>query len=326
MVRPLLSSFLNQLLSRLRSPKKRFARPATASKSASVDWPTWGLISFASLYLILILLLPALNVFVQAFSGGLSAIWATLISREFVHAVGLTLLAAAIAVPLNTVFGLCAAVAIAHKTFPGRALLISIIDLPFSISPVVAGLMLVLLYGSRGWFGPLVEASGIEIIFALPSVVMATIFVTMPFIAREVLPALEENGTDQEEAAQTLGASHWQTFWRVTLPSIKWSLLYGLILCNARAMGEFGAVAVVSGNISGRTQTLPLFVEEAYVQYHTEAAYAASVLLAGLAVITLVLKHLLESHDGSDRPGSSSASLTTAPPFARPVISQHRQK
>ncbi|WP_346293006.1 sulfate ABC transporter permease subunit CysW [Sphaerothrix gracilis] len=279
--------------------KSPLSQPRSLEKgSAQFDWRKWGLVSFVGLYLMLVLLLPALNVFVQAFRGGLFTFWTAITSSEFIHAVGLTVLTAAIAVPLNTVFGLCAAIAIAHKTFPGRTLLISIIDLPFSISPVVAGLMLVLLYGSRGWFGPLLEAAGFKIIFALPGMVMATIFVTMPFIVREVLPALEENGTDQEEAAHTLGASPWQTFWRVTLPSIRWSLLYGLILCNARAMGEFGAVAVVSGNIRGQTQTLPLFVEEAYVQYQTEAAYAASVLLAGLALVTLVLKHLLGNTAG----------------------------
>lgn len=267
------------------------------------DWPAWVLIGFVVIYLTLVLLLPALNVFVQAFDGGIQGFLATFTNRTFLNAVGLTLITAAIAVPLNTVFGLCAAVAIANKTFPGRTLLISIIDLPFSISPVVAGLMLVLLYGSRGWFGPVLAASGFKVIFALPGMVMATIFVTMPFIAREVLPALEDNGTDQEEAAHTLGASPWQTFWRVTLPSIRWSLLYGLILCNARAMGEFGAIAVVSGNISGKTQTLPLYVEEAYVQYNTQAAYSASVLLAGLAVITLVLKHFLEHSAGVQHRG-----------------------
>jgi sulfate transport system permease protein len=260
----------------------------------AIDWRKWGLIGFVFFYLALIILLPALNVFVQAFNGGLEGFFATFTSRPFMNAVWLTLIVAMISVPLNAIFGLSAAVAIANKTFPGRTLLISIIDLPFSISPVVAGLMLVLLYGSRGWFAPLLEANGFKVIFALPGMVMATIFVTMPFIAREVLPALEENGVDQEEAAHTLGASPWQTFWRVTLPSVKWSVLYGLILCNARAMGEFGAVAVVSGNITGKTQTLPLYVEEAYIQYNTQSAYSAAVLLACLAIVTLVLKHLLE--------------------------------
>ncbi|MGB3768535.1 MAG: sulfate ABC transporter permease subunit CysW [Phormidesmis sp.] len=257
-------------------------------------WRKWLLVGFAIFYVTIVVLLPALNVFVKAFSGGVSVFLSAFTSEPFLHAVRLTLITAAIAVPLNTIFGLAAALAIAHKTFPGRTLLVSIIDLPFSISPVVAGLMLVLLYGNRGWFGPLLEAHDLKVIFALPGMVMATIFVTMPFIAREVLPALEEHGTDQEEAAHTLGASHWQTFWRVTLPSIRWSLLYGLILCNARAMGEFGAVAVVSGNIIGKTQTLPLYVEETYVQYDTQSAYAASVLLACLAVVTLILKQLLE--------------------------------
>ena len=275
----------------------------TKRVSPSVDWRKWGLIGFVTFYLALVILLPALNVFVQAFSGGITGFLATFTTRPFINAVGLTLIVALISVPLNTIFGLSAAVAIAHKTFPGRTLLISIIDLPFSISPVVAGLMLVLLYGSRGWFGPVLEASGIKVIFALPGMVMATLFVTMPFIAREVLPALEEHGTDQEEAAHTLGASPWQTFWRVTLPSIKWSLLYGLILCNARAMGEFGAVAVVSGNIAGKTQTLPLYVEEAYIQYNTQSAYSAAVLLACLAIVTLVLKHFLERNAGVHRSG-----------------------
>lgn len=282
-----------------------------AARNSIQDWRKWGLVGFVMFYVALVILLPALNVFVQAFSGGISGFLTTFSSRPFIHAVGLTLVMAAIAVPLNTIFGLAVAVAIAHKTFPGRTLLISIIDLPFSISPVVAGLMLVLLYGKQGWFGPWLEAGNIKIIFALPGMIMATIFVTMPFIAREVLPALEEVGTDQEEAAHTLGASRWQTFWRVTLPSIRGSLLYGLILCNARAMGEFGAVAVVSGNIVGKTQTLPLYVEESYVQYDAQSAYAASVLLAGLAIVTLVLKYILERRDMSRHTGRPL--ITSAP-------------
>ncbi len=264
--------------------------------AASPPFP-WGkvvLIAFVFGYLALVLLVPALNVFIQALKAGLPGLWETFTDKSFLNAVKLTVMATVITVPLNTVFGLCAAIALANKNFPGRSLLISIIDLPFSISPVVAGLMLVLLFGHRGWFGPLLEAGGVKIVFALPGIVMATIFVTMPFIAREVLPALEEHGTEQAEAAATLGASPWQTFWRVTLPSIRWSLIYGLILCNARAMGEFGAVAVVSGNIVGKTQTLPLFIEEAHIQYNTQAAYVAALLLASLAIVTLVLKYLLE--------------------------------
>lgn len=212
----------------------------------------------------------------------------------FLHAVKLTVIIALIVVPINTVFGLCAAWVIARNQFRGRTLLISILDVPFAVSPVVAGLMLVLLYGRNGWFGPLLNAANIKIIFALPAMIIASAFITMPFVAREVIPVLEESGFDQEEAARTLGASDWQTFWRVTLPNIRWGLLYGVILTNARVMGEFGAVSVVSGNIGGKTQTLPLFVEEAYKQYQTESAFAAAVLLAGLALVTLVLKEILE--------------------------------
>lgn len=252
------------------------------------------LIGIAVAYLALILYIPALNVFVQAFSKGVGPFLSNLTRPDFVHAVKLTLMLAAIAVPLNTIFGLCAAWALTRRKFPGRAFALSIIDLPFSISPVVAGLMLVLLYGRQGWFGGWLQAHDINIIFAFPGMVLATAFVSMPFVAREVIPVLEELGHDQEEAAKTLGANDWQIFWRVTLPNIRWGLLYGLILTNARAMGEFGAVSVVSGNIAGKTQSLPLFVEDAYKQYETEAAYSAAVLLALLAVVTLILKEILE--------------------------------
>ena len=265
----------------------------TAPRSQGA-WMKWLLIGIAVLYLTLILFIPALNVFVQAFHDGLGPFFSNLVSPPFLNAVRLTLLIAAIALPINTLFGLCAAWAIARHQFPGRTLLLSIIDIPFAISPVVAGLMIVLLYGRNGWFGPWLQANDLRIIFAVPGMVLATLFVTMPFVAREVIPVLEEAGTDQEEAAKTLGASDWQTFWRVTLPNIRWGLLYGLILTNARAMGEFGAVSVVSGNIIGKTQTLPLYVEEAYKQYKTPEAYSAAVLLAFLAVITLVLKEIVE--------------------------------
>ncbi|XHX76046.1 MAG: sulfate ABC transporter permease subunit CysW [Stenomitos frigidus ULC029] len=258
------------------------------------DWTKIGLITVAVLYLGLILFIPALNVFVQAFSKGVGPFFKNLTEPAFLNAVKLTLIIAAIAVPINTVFGLCVAWVIARKRFPGRALVISILDVPFSVSPVVAGLMIVLLYGRNGWFGPFLEANDIKIIFALPGMIIATAFVTLPFVAREVIPVLEELGSDQEEAAQTLGANNWQIFWRVILPSIRWGLLYGVLLTNARAMGEFGAVSVVSGNIGSKTQTLPLFVEEAYKQYQTESAYSAAVLLALLAVVTLVLKEILE--------------------------------
>jgi len=258
-------------------------------------WVKPVLISIALIYLGLLLLVPAANVFYQAFRNGVGAFFSNLTQHDFLNAVWLTVLIAAIVVPVNAVFGLCTAWALArNKNFPGRTLLLSIIDLPFAISPVVAGLMIVLLYGRNGWFGPWLQSADIKIIFALPGMVIATAFVTLPFVAREVIPVLEEVGSDQEEAARTLGAKDWQIFWRVTLPSIRWGLLYGLILTNARAMGEFGAVAVVSGNIVGKTQTLPLFVEEAYKQYQTQAAFSAAVLLAFLAVVTLVLKEILE--------------------------------
>ena len=258
------------------------------------SWVPAVLIGIAIAYLFLVQYIPAINVFFEAFKKGTGPFLSNLAKPEFLHAAWLTLLLAAISIPVNAVFGLCAAWAIARHKFPGRAIVLSIIDLPFSISPVVAGLMIVLLYGRQGWFGPWLQAHDIQIIFAFPGMVLATAFVSMPFVAREVIPILEEFGKDQEEAARTLGANDWQTFWRVTLPSIRWGLLYGLILTNARAMGEFGAVSVVSGNIANTTQSLPLFVEDAYKQYETEAAFSAAVLLAFLAVITLVLKEILE--------------------------------
>ncbi|MEH2302433.1 sulfate ABC transporter permease subunit CysW [Nostoc sp.] len=258
------------------------------------SWVPIVLIGIAIAYLALVQYIPAINVFVQAFSKGVGPFLSNLTRPAFLHAAWLTLLLALISLPINTVFGLCAAWAIARHKFPGRAVVLSIIDLPFSISPVVAGLMIVLLYGRNGWFGPWLQAHDIKIIFAFPGMVLATAFVSMPFVAREVIPVLEEFGKDQEEAARTLGAKDWQIFWRITLPSIRWGLLYGLILTNARAMGEFGAVSVVSGNIADQTQSLPLFVEDAYKQYETEAAFSAAVLLALLAVVTLVLKEILE--------------------------------
>jgi sulfate/thiosulfate transport system permease protein len=281
------------------TPRLNSTPSAAATEPKSQAWVKPVLIGFVLLYLFLVLFIPAINVFVQAFSGGLSGFFGTFKDRNFLHALQLTLLMAVISVPLNTIFGLCAAWALArNKRFPGRALLISIIDLPFSVSPIVAGLMIVLLYGRNGWFGSLLEANDLKIIFAVPGMVLATIFVSMPFVAREVLPVLEEIGSEQEEAARTLGASGWQTFWRVTLPSIRWGLLYGVLLTNARAMGEFGAITVVSGNIAGKTQTLPLYVEEAYKQYQSQSAYSAAVLLACLAIVTMVAKAILERRTG----------------------------
>lgn len=270
------------------------SRQTSASSRPNHPWVIPILIAIAILYLGLILYIPAVNVFVQAFHKGFGPFLENLIQPDFLNAAKLTILLALIAVPLNTVFGLCAAFAIARHQFPGRAFVLSIIDLPFSISPVVAGLMLVLLYGQQGWFGGWLNDHDLQVIFAFPGMVLATAFVSMPFVAREVIPVLEEVGMDQEEAAKTLGAKPWQVFWRVTIPNIRWGLLYGVLLTNARAMGEFGAVSVVSGNVASFTQSLPLFVEESYKQYATESAYSAAVILAMLAVITLVLKELLE--------------------------------
>lgn len=253
------------------------------------------LIAIALSYLFLILFIPGAVVFYEAFHNGIQPLLTAMQTREFLHAVQLTLIITAIAVPLNTIFGLCAAWVIARNQFRGRTLLMSIIDLPFSVSPVVAGLMLVLLYGERiGWFGSIFASTGIKIIFAMPGMVLATIFVTLPFVARETIPILEEIGPEQEEAARTLGAKDWQIFWRVTLPNIRWGLMYGVLLTNARSLGEFGAVAVVSGSILGRTSTLPIFVEQAYQNYQTEAAFGAAVVLALLALVTLVLKEIIE--------------------------------
>ncbi len=277
------------------------AAPKNPGRTKQANWVPVLLIGLSIAYLGLILYVPAVNVFYQAFHKGIGPFLHNLTQPNFIEAVKLTVLLAAIAVPLNTIFGLCAAWALARKRFRGRTFLLSLLDLPFAISPVVAGLMIVLLYGRQGWFGGWLQEHGLRIVFAFPGMVLATAFVSLPFVAREVIPVLEEAGVDQEEAAYTLGANHWQTFWRVTVPNIRWGLLYGLILTNARAMGEFGAVSVVSGNIAGKTQSLPLFVEEAYKSYETEAAYSAAVLLALLAVVTLVAKEILERKTGANR-------------------------
>jgi sulfate transport system permease protein len=249
----------------------------------------------ACLYVGVIILLPALEVVAGAFAKGLAPFLENFQSEELRSAVLLTLRCTLIAVPANTIFGLAAATAIARRQFPGKALLLSVIDLPFSISPVVVGLMLVLLYSpTNGLLGGIVSSLGWKIIFSWPGMALATIIVTFPFMAREVIPLLEEEGWDQEEAARTLGASNWQVFWKVTLPSVRWAVVYGLILTTARALGEFGAVAVVSGNIAGQTQTLPLFVEDAYKQYDTELAYGAALVLGGVGLVSLLLKLVVE--------------------------------
>ena len=252
------------------------------------------LITIAILFLTLFLLFPLISVFVEAFRAGLKAYWAAITEPDALAAVRLTLLVAAIAVPANVIFGIAASWAIAKFEFPGKSFLNTLIDLPFSVSPVISGLVLVLLFGLQGYFGPWLRDHDIQIIFAVPGIVLATIFVTFPFVARELVPLMQEQGTQDEEAALSLGASGFQTFWRVTLPNMKWALLYGVILCNARAMGEFGAVSVVSGHIRGKTNTMPLHVEVLYNEYNSVAAFAVASLLALLALVTLVIKVALE--------------------------------
>jgi sulfate transport system permease protein len=254
-----------------------------------------GLLTLAALaFLLLFLVLPLLAVFVEALRQGVGAYLEAMIEPDALSAIKLTLLTAVIAVPLNLVFGVAASWAIAKFDFRGKTLLLTLIDLPFSVSPVISGMIYVLLFGPHGWFGPWLKAHDIQIIFALPGIIIATIFVTFPFVARELIPLMQEQGTENEEAALVLGANGWQTFWRVTLPNIRWGLLYGVLLCNARAMGEFGAVSVVSGHIRGETNTMPLHVEILYNEYNFVAAFAVASLLALLALVTLAAKTALE--------------------------------
>lgn len=254
----------------------------------------WTLIIVAMLFLGLFLILPLVAVFTEAFRQGAEVFVASITEEETLSAVKLTLLVAAISVPLNVTFGIAAAWAIAKFSFPGKNVLLTLIDLPFAVSPVIAGLIFVLLFGSQGVAAPLLAAWDLKIIFAVPGIVLATTFVTFPFVARELIPVMEAQGRDEEEAAVSLGASGWKTFLRVTLPNVKWGLLYGVILCNARAMGEFGAVSVVSGHIRGMTNTLPLHVEILYNEYQFAAAFAVATLLAALALVMLILKSLIE--------------------------------
>ncbi|MBI3416911.1 MAG: sulfate ABC transporter permease subunit CysW [Verrucomicrobia bacterium] len=254
----------------------------------------WLLITISLLFCAVFLLLPLINVFAQALLKGWQYCWDSLVHPDSWAAIKLTLLVAGISVPLNVVFGLVASWAITKFEFRGKSLLVTLIDLPFSVSPVVAGLLFVILFGLQGFFGEWLVEHDLKIIFAVPGIVLATVFITFPFVARELIPVMQATGTEQEQAALTLGANGWQTFWYVTLPSVKWGLIYGVILCNARAMGEFGAVSVVSGHITGQTDTMPLRVEKLYNEYNGPAAFAVASLLALLAVLTLVLKTILE--------------------------------
>jgi sulfate transport system permease protein len=254
----------------------------------------YALLGVALLYLVGLVALPLVVVFIEAFAKGIGAYVQALLDPYALAAMRLTLLTAAIVVPLNVVFGICAAWAIAKFEFRGKNALITAIDLPFAVSPVISGLIYVLMFGAQGWFGPWLIAHGVRIIFAVPGIVLATTFVTVPFVARELIPLMQTQGNDEEVTALSLGASGWQTFWLVTLPNIRWGLLYGVLLCNARAMGEFGAVSVVSGHIRGQTNTLPLHIEILHSEYNYVGAFASASILALLALVTLIAKTLLE--------------------------------
>ena len=271
----------------------RTVRRARAG-TTEAPWVRFMLIALALGFMLLFLVLPLAAVFAEALRKGFGAYLEGLREPDAWSAIKLTLITALIAVPLNLVFGVAAAWCIAKYEFRGKAFLTTLVDLPFSVSPVVAGLVYVLMFGAQGWFGPWLAEHDIKIIFAVPGIVLATVFVTFPFIARELIPLMQAQGNDEEQAAIVLGATGWQTFWYVTLPNIKWGLLYGVILCNARAMGEFGAVSVVSGHIRGQTNTIPLHVEILYNEYQSVAAFAAASLLALLALVTLVIKSIAE--------------------------------
>lgn len=265
------------------------------------NWVRWLLIAIGLGWFAALLLLPLAVIFIQAFKQGVLVFWHAISEPDALSALGLTALVTLLSVPLNLVFGVAAAWAIARFRFPGRQLLVTLIDMPFSVSPVVAGLMFVLLFGSRGWFGPWLSEHDIKIIFSTPGIVLATTFITLPFVVRELLPQMEARGSEEEEAAIVLGASGWQMFWRVTLPGIRWSLMYGLLLSTARAVGEFGAVSVVSGHIRGQTNTLPLHIEILYNEYQTSAAFAVASLLALFGILTLIGETLLARLRGTPR-------------------------
>ncbi|MGR2769040.1 sulfate ABC transporter permease subunit CysW [Photobacterium ganghwense] len=265
------------------------------------NWVRTTLTTIALVFVTATLILPLLMVMYEAFRSGWHVYLASITEPDALSAIKLTLLVAAIAVPLNLIFGLAAAWSVTKFEFVGKRLLMTLIDLPFSVSPVIAGLIFILLFGSEGWFGDALASAGIQIVFSVPGIVLATVFVTFPFIARELIPLMQSQGTDEEEAARVLGASGWRIFYSITLPNIKWALLYGVILCNARAMGDFGAVSVVSGHIRGLTNTLPLHVEVVYNEYQFTAAFACASLLALLAIVTLVIKEILQRNQHREK-------------------------
>lgn len=276
-------------------------RPQHINESAPVRFV---LIGIAMLFLGLVVLLPLASVFVEAFKKGIGVYIDSITEPDALSALKLTLIVALIAVPVNTVFGVAAAWAISKFRFRGKNILITLIDLPFAVSPVISGLIYVLLFGAQGFLGPWLDERGIQIIFAVPGIVLATVFVTVPFVARELIPLMQAQGVQEEEAAASLGARGWQIFWKVTLPNIKWGLLYGVILCNARAMGEFGAVSVVSGHIRGETNTLPLHIEILYNEYQFSASFAVASLLVMLAVVTLIVKSIVEWKSAQQKPAA----------------------
>jgi len=282
------------------------AAPAGHRATRDPAWARWLLTGLALLFLASFLLLPLAAVFIEALRKGVGVYFASFADSDALASIRLTLLTAAIAVPANVIFGVAAAWSIAKFNFRGKSVLITLIDLPFAVSPVISGLIYVLVFGLQGWLGPWLQEHDIKIIFAVPGIVLATTFVTFPFVARELIPLMQAQGTDEEYAAVTLGASGWQIFWRVTLPNIKWGLFYGVILCNARAMGEFGAVSVVSGHIRGETNTMPLHIEILYNEYNFVAAFAVASLLALLALVTLVLKTFVEWRHAQSRATTSS--------------------
>jgi sulfate transport system permease protein len=280
--------------------------PRRGTNTLEPAWVRYALITVALLFLTLFLFIPLVAVFTEALKHGWSTYVAAILDDDALSAVKLTFIAAGIAVPLNLVFGVAAAWCIAKFDFRGKSILLTLIDLPFSVSPVIAGLVYVLLFGSQGWFGEWLMDHDIKILFAVPGIVLATVFVTFPFVARELIPLMQAQGSEEEEAALVLGASGWSTFFRVTLPNIKWGLLYGVILCNARAMGEFGAVSVVSGHIRGETNTMPLQVEILYNEYNFTAAFAIASLLALLALVTLAVKSFIEWRMHQNRKATTS--------------------
>ncbi len=277
------------------------------SATTEPTWVKWTLIGVSLAFLTFFLFVPLAIVFVEAFKKGVAVYIASITEPDALSAIKMTLIAAGISVPMNLVFGVAAAWCIAKFEFRGKNVLLTLIDLPFSVSPVISGLIYVLIFGLQGWFGEWLRDHDLKVIFAIPGIVLATTFVTFPFIARELIPLMQAQGTEQEEAARVLGANGWQIFWRVTVPNIKWALLYGVILCNARAMGEFGAVSVVSGHIRGQTNTMPLHIEIAYNEYQFAAAFAVASLLAGLALVTLVLKYIVEQRVKAHKRGIEAA-------------------